>query len=149
VRAIALVFIGAGVCCAVGACTSPAHAPAPRSSLPGSSSAAVTDRALRSCETALGAGVESAIPATVGEIRAWSGGPMTSAGPAYQPGKYAFPGEPAGAFAAWCWTGQNGHWTSWGVDENQNKVDFGDFSNPGQTVPPTGALAMQLQRPQT
>lgn len=125
-RIVALVVTGAVVCGTVGACTPPAG----------------NDRALRACETALAHGVVSADPTTIGQIRSLSGGPTTAAGPAWQPGKEAFPGEAADSFGAWCWTGENGHWTSWGVDEHGNKVDFGDFSNPGQTAPPRGPLAV-------
>ncbi len=125
-RFFAAVVAGAVVCGAVAACTSPAGG----------------DRASRACEAALGHGVVSANPTTIGQIRSWSGGPMTTAGPAWQPGKDAFPGEPGDTFGAWCWTGQDGHWRSWGVDEQGNKVDFGDFDNPGQTAPPSGPLAV-------
>jgi len=87
------------------------------------------------CDAALGAGsVVSAGPiTTAAQVRSTSGGPAPGT---TQPATDAFPGFPYSSAAAYCWTGGNGTYTSYGVVEAGPSVKLATIS--GLTSPPSG-----------
>jgi hypothetical protein len=75
----------------------------------------------------------------VAVVRAWGVGPV----PTNYPAADAFPGEPDDAFAAWCWVGSGGRFTSWGVDDHGVKVEFGAVDHaPGDLSTPSGPIGI-------
>ena len=99
----------------------------------GCSQPSAQQRADRLCAEALHHPAVNAEPTTVGEIRAIQFGPFPD-----PPGTGAsrFPGADDSAFAAWCWDGGNGVYTSLAAGPNGQVMKNGTLSTDSGTPPP-------------
>lgn len=86
--------------------------------------------AMQTCLNALRSPVETAAATTVGEIRS------LTVGPGYRPAEHAFGALRDESPAAWCWTGGDGTYVSYGATADGQFVELAAVGGGGSV--PTG-----------